>query len=287
MARSREVHGFVIACMAIGLLVGGCPGTGGNNDGTDGLDGTGGDTTGGDTTGCNNRTITTLPPAGYVEVVMTTTIAATPADSALAKVIYQAALCPEKHGTSEIPLLYEIDAQGNILAMISLYETGGQKLFYRVALSGEKLTVENGCVRSTREATDTTGLTGGGTGGGGVTVGPCGVGQVPITREGLDYTPDGDYICVEVHSVSACEDCRVEDDVWRYELVATAYLVAQGTLSGVSIEGWATVCDPAQKNATVTINSGDRVDIVQTTTFEYRVSQSPEALGYTQISYAP
>lgn len=260
----------------------------GDEDGdTDDGDTDDGDADGGDAGyDCGERTVTALAPAGFYEFVARMELDADPADSALARVVLQAALCPERHGTTENWPLYEIDADGRIVAMISLYEAGDQKLFYRVPVSNQVLVLRDGCVQSTGEPAGDDGFDPDDLED---DDGPCGPGAFAITREGMVSPSEvtGPYSCVEFHSVSACQDCWVEDGVWHQRIVTTSYFVATGTLSGISVYDWAAVCDPDHEDATVTINSGDRVDCTWTTTIEYRRSQDPADMGYVQISYAP
>ncbi len=253
-------------------------------DGLDGLlDGT--DLDGNDFT-CGEQTVTSLPPAGYVEFCATVTLDADPAASALGKVTFQAALCADTGGGVAQCPLYEIAEDGTVLYIISLMEMNGQKVYWKQAVTNQRLRVVDGCLVSGLDTTqqgddddfDPNDLP----------QGPCGFGRFAIDRNGvMTQNPQTPYICVETHTVSSCHDCWVEGDVWYERIVTTAYYVALGTLDGISVVGWAAVCDPQNANATVTISAGDRVDFTWTFVIEYRVSPSPEEMGYAQIAFQP
>lgn len=286
---------FLVA--SVPLYIGGCPSDNGGTDQVDPNDSDPNDTTGddpndtdpNDTTGddvqCGTRSVTTAMSAGYYRFVTAAVLDATPDDSGLAKVVFQAALCPEDHGTSTYPL-YEVDASGNVVAMISLFESGTQKVYYRTAVTNLQLELDGGCIRSssTSSGSDNSDLVDPND----ITDNPCGLGSFPISRDGLESgTPDGAYICVEMHTVSACQDCWYASGLWTSEITTTGYYVALGSLTGVSVEDWAAVCDPEHQDATVNITLGDRVDFTWTITTTYEASDSPEEMGYQQVSFAP
>jgi hypothetical protein len=292
------------------LLPGGCPASSGNGDGTtqnggsdtsqDGTadetqDGTNGDTQdngtdgadNGDagTTECGTRGVDALPAAEYLKFTTSVQLDAAPADSTLAKVAFQAALCPDQQTTSTALTLYQIDADGVVLAIWSLMQAGDAKIAQSTPVTGEQLVIEDGCLQRTFE-----------TSGGDETdpndvvnphENPCGQNQVSISREGLEFDPAGDYICAEVHATSACHDCWVEGGIWHERIVTTGYYVSLGTLDGIALYGWAAVCDPDHADATGTITTGDRVDFTWTFFTEYEISASPAELGYNEIVYTP
>ncbi|MBN2447685.1 MAG: hypothetical protein JXO22_13210 [Phycisphaerae bacterium] len=288
-------------CLVLGLaaslpvIIGGCPtqgGTttddqsGGTTDGTTNDDGTtdSGTTDNGTTTLCGSRTVTTIP-TGYVESITSLDIDVTPTDAPLAKVIFQAALCFDTSELEGYSVLYEVDSAGNVTSTISLMDNGATKMYLRTATSGQSFSVEDGCaiMESTAttddDADDTDDL-----------IDPpdntCGPMSFPVTRDGMTFdTPTGDYTCVEVHATSVCTDCWQDADGWHQTIVATGYYVAQGTLDNVSVSSWAAVCDPSNPDATVTITEGNRIDFTMTTQIDYLISDSPEDLGYEEITY--
>lgn len=281
-------------------LPGGCPNSTGNGTGTTEDDGSGDthDSTNGDTTddatdddqddgdgstACGTRSVNVLPSAGYLKCTTVAEVEATPADSTLAKVIFQAALCPQQQGVTTAPL-YQIDAGGSVVAIWSLIETGDTKVTYSTAVTGQRFVIEDGCLQADFDMPDTEDDPND-------VVNPpdnaCGLAAMPISREGLEWEPTGEYICVEVHATSACRDCWVEDGVWHEKTVTSGYYVSLGTLDGITLHGWAAVCDPDHEDATGTITTGDRVDFTWTYTTEYETSLSPAELGYTEIEYAP
>lgn len=291
MAHRWTLAACVVLIYAGLTQLGGCPSDGGTtgdpnqstgtDNGTTGTD----EGTGGTTNACGTRSMTSVPPAGYYEFAATMSLEAVPSDSALAKVAFKAALCPGST-TSTLPI-YQIDENGQIVAMLSLMEQDGQTVFYRQAVTNQQITLVGGCIQSGLSA-----ATQGGTGGTGTTTtslgGPCGQSHFAITTDGMEISqPEGAYICVLVQSVSACNDCWVENNVWHQRIVTTGYYVAEGSISGVSVYDWAAVCDSDNKYATVSIQTGDRVDFTWTTTIEYRQTTSPQDLGYPEIVYTP
>jgi hypothetical protein len=249
------------------------------NDGTDGTD-----NGGNGTAECGIRTVSALPDAEYLKYAAVAQVDATPADSTLAKVMFQAALCPSATTTTALTL-YQLDATGVVLAIWSLTETGEDKVAYSTPVTGEQLVIEDRCLQHTYETTvsDETDPN---------EVlhpheNPCGEAAMSVSRDGLDWEPTGDYICVEVHATSACRDCWAEGGIWHEQLVTTGYYVSLGTLDGISLYGWAAVCDPDHVDATGTITTGDRVDFTWTYTTEYEMSASPAELGYQQIVTTP
>lgn len=281
-------------------LPGGCPNPTGNGTGTteddgsgDSHDSTNGDTTddaadddqddGDGSTACGTRTVDVLPPAGYLKYTVAAELEADPADSTLAKVIFQAALCPQQQGATTAPL-YQIDAGGSVVAIWSLIDSGDTKVTYSTAVTGQRFVIEDGCLHADFDTPDTEDDPND-------VVNPpenaCGLGTMPVSRAGIEWEPTGEYICVEVHATSACRDCWVADGVWYETIVTSGYYVSLGTLDGITLYGWAAVCDPDHEDATGTITTGDRVDFTWTYTTTYEVSASPAELGYTEIQYAP
>lgn len=234
---------------------------------------------------CGDRTITALPPAGYVQTTVEVELDADPSDSGLAKVMFGAALCPEEQNTEMPVTLYQIDASGNITATYWLTETAGQKIAYGADVTNQQLVVEDGCLVQEGETTeddedepdDPTEPE----------ENPCGDMAVAVSREGIDSEPSDPYICVEVRAVSACQNCWYDGTAWHTEFVATGYYIAAGTLDGISVYEWAAVCDPENEDATVTITQGDRVDFTWTYRLTYETSQSPADLGYAEVGTTP
>ena len=266
--------------MAFALLAwtGGCDTLGGSNGG-------GGNTEGDTQYECGTRTVTSIPPAGYVQYLATVTLAADPTDSNLGKVVLQAAMCQDQFSAQAQPAYYQIDEDGTILFAISLMQQGTDKVYWKQPVSNERLALRDGCLVSELEQTNQNDNP---TNPNDLPTGPCPLGQFAIDQHGImTQTPESPYICVQVVATSACQDCWFENGVWHQEIVTQGYYVAMGSLTGVNVYGWAAVCDHTNPNQTVTINDGDRVDFTWTYVFEYQVSQTPEEMGYTQIVYTP
>jgi hypothetical protein len=295
VTHTKFVWWIALALGAAIAIPAGCPPSGGDNNndtnGTTGDNNTNGttadnNTNGGSTNPCDERHVTSVPPAGYYQFVSTVQLQAQPDDSALAKISFQAALCSSSD-TSTTPPLYQIGDDGQVLAIIQLMQSGQTKTFFRQPVTDTQLTVTDGCIAS---SVATTG--GSGTGGTGGTTfpgaGPCGGSHFAITKDGMEVgQPQGEYICVQVQSVSACTDCYAANGVWHETLVTTGYYVAEGSIDGVSLYDYAVVCDHAHQDDKGSVHEGDRVDFTWTMTTEYRSSQSPEELGYTEIVYTP
>ncbi|GEM_PF-7060108 len=276
------------------LSLGGCPPS--DDNGTDGTDGQNGNgdmddgTGGGNDLTCGERTVTNAPPAGYLECVATMELTVDPPESPLAKVVFGAAPCTATGEPDTDPgPIYQVDAAGNVVAIITLMEGGlGDRYFFSAAVTDRRLEVTDGCLVSEvtggeadDEDDDDLDPTDPPTG-------PCGPGRFTITRQGVTSDDvEGPYICVAAYPISACRDCWYEDGVWYDRIVTTGYYVAEGSLDGVSIDDWALVCDPESVGTTVNIQAGNRVDFTWTIITEYRESPSPQELGYQEVVLAP
>lgn len=274
----------VLACpglLAALLAIGGCGGGtvigGGGGGGSDegGRDGWGG---WGD---CGSRTVASVPDPGFVETEFSFELDAVPADSALVKVLLAGTTCQPALDTQEGKMLYEVGQQGVVLSLTTLSEIMGQKSYIRIPLSfDQRFVVEDGCLSFDIEMPeedelpefDPTELP----------KGPCGLGQLAIGHEGMVISePEGEYVCVQVSITSVCRDCWAEDGVWYGESVMSGSYVALGSIDNVSVSTWALLC--GEDDQPVSIRTGDRVDYTQTIRTEYRMSPSPEELGYEEF----
>jgi hypothetical protein len=203
-----------------------------------------------------------------------------PADSPLGKVLLGGIACWTSLGSEGARLLYESDAQGTIVALHTLFDFNGRKYYTSLPISNERLVIEGGCLilehdtpdPQEPEQFDPSQFP----------EGPCGLGQVPVGHDGqVGREPEGEYTCVEYASYSVCQDCWTEDGVWQAESTSSATLVARGSIDNVSVSAWATLCD--EPDQAVNIRDGDSVDYSLTGRTTYRVSPSPEELGYQRL----
>ncbi len=230
---------------------------------------------------CGDRTVSTLPGPGFVEMEWFFQLDATPADSTLLKVIFGGINCQQQFDLGDVAILYEVGQQGEVLSVVTLTGSRDQRFFIRTdSPFNQRFVVTGGCL--TLESVvpdqgmppdfDPTEIP----------EGPCGLGHLAIGEEGLAFsTQDGAYICVRPEFGSACHDCWVEDSAWHEESVFSGSYVALGSIDNVSVSGWAAVCD--QPDQRVSISEGDRVEFTWTIQATYRPSPSPEDLGYEPL----
>jgi hypothetical protein len=201
-----------------------------------------------------------------------------PADSPLAKALFGTALCQDQ-SAFDIPVtLYEVGERGEVLSMISMFESGGRKLYMRTeVLGGQQFTLEDGCFTlgydSEQFEFDRTFSV----------PGPCGLGLPAITRQGQVFAdPIGDYICLS-GAVSHCHDCWGGDGVWHSDTVIDGTYTALGSLDAVLLAGWAAACN--QPTQYVDIAAGDSIDFSYALRITYRASPSPEEIGYELFEF--
>ncbi len=275
---------FVARWLCLGLLVGvvgtisGCSVEAGLDDGgspTGGQETPGGD---GGFALCGDRTVSSLPGPGFVEMESSFQLDAMPPDSPLAKVIFGGISCQQQFDAGDVAILYEVGQQGEVLSLVTLTGSGDQQFFFRTDPPfNQRFVVTDGCLTLESDIPDQDMLpdfdpTK-------IPEGPCRPGQLPIGHNGVAFsTQEGPYICVRVEFGTTCHDCWVEDGAWREESVFSGSYVALGSIDNVSVRAWATACD--QPDQRVSIAEGDRVDFTWTMQATYRTSPSPEELGY-------
>ncbi len=244
---------------------------------------------------CGDRTVSSLPGPGFVEITSSFDVNVVPADSSFAKVMLGGMSCWPQFDTGDVAILYEIGQQGEVLSVVSLMEFGGEKVYMTTApYLNQRFVVTDGCVALETDFPDQGELpdldptevpdepeppgfdlpeT---------PESPCEWGQLPLGHDGVAFgTQEGDYICVRSEFGSACHDCWVQDSAWHEESVFSGSYVALGSIDNVSVSAWATVCD--QPDQRVSIAEGDRVDFTWTMQATYRMSPSPEDLGYEAL----
>lgn len=241
---------------------------------------------------CGDRTVSSLPSPGFVEVSSSFDVNAVPADSSLAKVMLGGMSCLPQFDAGDFAILYEVGQQGEVLSVVSLTAVGGEKVYMTTApYLDQRFVVTDGCLALETDFADQDEFP---------DVGPievpdeseppgfdlpetpeslCEWGQLPVGHDGVAVgTQQGPYICVRSEFSSACHDCWVEDSAWHEESVFSGSYVALGSIDNVSVRAWATAC--GQPDQRVSIAEGDRVDFTWTTQTTYRTSPSPEDLGY-------
>lgn len=224
-------------------------------------------------TDCGRRSVNTAPGPVYVAMSMAFETDVEPADAPLAKVLFRSVACWEDSVSSAPLMLYEVGLEGEVLAIISLMEWDGGKVYTRTPMPGDqRFEVGDGCLSLAYDADcvefDLTHIP----------YGPCGLGWPVITRQGqADGEPGGDYICV-TGTASHCSDCWVADGAWHNEVSRGGSYVALGSIEDVFVPG---AC--GQPEEYVDIASGDRVQFSLAFRITYRMSASPEELGYEEL----
>lgn len=235
---------------------------------------------------CGARIVTALPSNQYVEVASTNAdFTATPADSPLAKVLYPQALCgggfvPGQSVPGSATQLYKVGPDGGIVAVCTLTEAFGARTAMCLPIDEWQFVLEDGCLRLNRpneigdfdledfirdQSADSL----------------CGPGEMPLSRKGIlgVIEPGEPYICIRFEFERHCRDCGFRDGAWFETTESRFSAVAVGSLDGVSAGIYAQLCNVPE--TTVDIHSGDHVTITQSYTVTYRLSPTPEDLGYS------
>ncbi len=233
---------------------------------------------------CGSRIVGSVPGAAFIEMDVSWELDAQPADSPLVKTLLGGIACWTHFDTQGIKLLYETDAQGTIVAVHTLFDINGRKYYTTSSpVVIDSLVVRDGCLAwefdmpdvpdpQAPEDFDPSQFP----------EGPCGLGRVAVGHDGqVTREPEGEYICLEYTSSSTCRDCWMEDGVWHAESSSSASWVARGSIDDVSVSTWATLCD--EPDQAVNIRDGDSVNYSLTGRTTYRVSPSPEELGYQRL----
>lgn len=246
---------------------------------------------------CGERTVDTAPASVFIETTWAFQTAANPADSNLAKALFgeNPNQTFDSGDLATTQLLYEVDAGGTVVAVYTLMELSGEKVYTRTPADEAGYTarfvVDNGCltqdITSTGDEENPEGLPDEQTGElPPLPENPCGEGQVALGHEGL-LTGDesGEHVCLEVTVKDGCVDCWYQEGLWHERLVYTLVYRALGSLDNVEVHpadanGGA---DPNSPPETVDIADGDSVEQTTTTEITYRTSPSPDELGYTEL----
>lgn len=169
-------------------------------------------------------------------------------------------------------MLYEIGADGQVLAGISLLDLNGTKTYMRMSLGG-RFTVDKSCI-SYESETDH-GVPAWVENGEGYQDPICGSGRIPLWQTGMIGTGGGgEHICLDVEGLQYCARCWQDTNGWHQEMNYTVRYTALGTLD-VAVEGqW------DQDIEWVTVASGESIVAESAFEFHYLISPSPEELGY-------
>ncbi len=246
-----------------------------------------------DTQECD-RTVSTTPSAGFVEITTTGDFDTSPADSSLARVFSPWGFQTGASTCENVPppvgdfrILYEIGADGEVLNRFMLSEVDGEKTFVTIpAMPGMRFVVEDGCLTfgfddSSDEPEDTEDDPSDPDSE--IDSGPCGEEQVALGRDGkiMDSETTEEFICLALPDPESqtCMTCSKQSDAWQMEAEVSLTVTALGTLDNVSVSTWATLC--GEEDVPVTINEGDEYTLSMSTTMVVTPSLSPEELGYT------
>jgi len=297
-------------CAMVGLAVSlaalhsGCSATAGNDsdNAPAGQDSGGGNaaTASGDLVGiapnCGSRNTRTTPTNVYLEFAITeASLEIDPPDSALGAVVFPSFACDASSGFSQdlienyyAQMVMEIGPGGEWLSTCTLQDGGDEKIADCSApSSATRFMIEQGCLT---EAVTPDGYDADvvfdawdsyyDDGDAGFFDVLCPEDQIPLWRYGdsLFPDPDGEYICLAVEITTACLDCTEEDGVWSHRTQVTSEFVALGDLDNTPISGYDAYCE--NELDPIDIRAGDRVTVTQTLAYEYRVTASPDVLGY-------
>jgi len=237
---------------------------------------------------CGTRNVSSVPGPGFVEAAtLDFESDVQPGESPLMKVMFPSVLCQPDLDFDAVSMLYEVDATGTVIAIHTLMEMSGRPIYMSTAPTmGQWFTVEDGCLKLNYDLPD-------------VDLpdddlpdldppeisqGPCPAGQLAIDRQGLVVgEPNGPYVCVQADNAPSCRSCWQENGVWYEENEVSGTYIALGSLDHVSVSTWAQLCNGS--NGAVDIYAGDRASFNWITRTSYRMSASPEELGYEPFTY--
>lgn len=255
--------------------------------------GSAGASTGASTPGrftCGARTVTHVPVHQYVSADTTDYLLSVDRpESPLAQVLAPYIACSEgritsNEGASMARDLLRVGADGEIMARYSLSQAFGRKIASFLTVENERFVVEDGCLHLQRDHasqpfdsdaflpadTDTPDST-------------CGPGRLALYRGGLFGARDADDepVCVRFEVQKSCRDCGFENGEWVESIEMRYAFVSEGTLEGIDPARITGRCDESE--GPLSIHVGDRITFTLKYTQRYRLSSSPQELGYEEI----